>query len=132
MIDGFLDRLCECLDTENVAEVSRQTGVPYNTLKNYAGETTRMPSSEVLMQIGRNTNVNLHYLLMGNGPCFVEESNEQGREDGAPERPESHQMRMPKGLSIEIPAIRVQVILENNDTTKQKENIPLYNAALDE
>lgn len=69
MIEGFVERLYECCDTENLAEVSRQTGVPYNTLKNYTGENARMPSAEVLLLIARNCGVNLHWLMTGEGSC---------------------------------------------------------------
>jgi hypothetical protein len=46
---SFLNRLFLLCETDNMAEVARKVGVPYNTMKNYSGKFKVMPSVEVLL-----------------------------------------------------------------------------------
>jgi hypothetical protein len=141
MIDGFIDRLYECCETTNLAEVSRQTGVPYNTLKNYTGEANRMPSSEVLMQIARNTNVNLHWLLTGKGECFLDggtikkkKKSSRSIEPGENEQGGKSTAVRGAGFRIEIPAITIKISVDgdNGGADHQIIHIPVYNAGVPE
>jgi transcriptional regulator with XRE-family HTH domain len=72
MKSGFVDRLTLLCGTDNMAEIARKTGVPYNTLKNYLTKTgASLPSAEVLMQIRQSSGASIDWLLTGKGLMYA-------------------------------------------------------------
>ncbi len=72
-MDGsqIIERLLKLCGVATITDLASKTGVPYNTLKNYASaKTARMPSSEVLATIAQTTGVNLNWLLLGEGEPY--------------------------------------------------------------
>jgi len=121
----FITRLQEVCGTDNMAEISRLTDIPYNTIKNYVGG--RMPSAEVLVQIRKTTNVNLNWLLTGDGEMFLEKETTENKLSSS----------IPTAIFIEIPATRLRVsLIEATHRDKavgvsdeeDTELIPLYKA----
>lgn len=116
-MDRFVERLFDLCKTDSLTEVARQTGVPYNTLKNYASGSGRMPSAEVLAQIARSTHANLNWLLLGEGT-------QQTTLAPTPLSKADFGLRI---VGIEIPPIVVKVRFSSDDVTEGiEEHIPLY------
>ncbi len=54
----------------NLKEFSRKTGIPYPTLQDYLANK-RVPGGENLQKISMQLNVNLNWLLTGEGEMFI-------------------------------------------------------------
>lgn len=67
-------RLRQAFDHANNAEIARRCKTTDATIKLYT-DGERLPIPEILLQIRRVTNINLHWLLTGEGSRYVEISN---------------------------------------------------------
>jgi transcriptional regulator with XRE-family HTH domain len=128
---NFLKRLYEICGTANLAEVSRMTDVPYNTLKNYtSGE--RLPSADVLIQIRDKIGADLNWLLLGDKPGVKNSFTDDTVDD---------KLYIPASgegvMDIEVPTLNIRVRFafdrltgETASTTQTSESrIPLYTSA---
>src|SRR4051794_18028476 len=122
----LIERLYILCDTESLTEVARQTGVPYNTLKNYsAASGKRMPSAEILIQIAKAKDANLNWLLLGEGnPTreMIDSKIDNGATNGA---------LKDETVDIVIPSFSIQLRFDKSPLGKsdEMEHIPLYNSA---
>lgn len=66
----FAVRLREAFDGASNAEIARRLKTTDSTIKYYM-DGARLPVFEMLVQIGRTTGANLHWLLTGTGPRRV-------------------------------------------------------------
>lgn len=66
----FLLRLDKVFDGASMADVARRLGVPHATVRNYY-KSGRLPASEVLIKIARETGVSLNWLLLGTGDMYA-------------------------------------------------------------
>ena len=73
-LESFAERLKLACDTSEPSEIARLLGLPYQTVANYLGG--RLPKAEVLIDLSRKTGVSIHWLLTGEGPAYVGESDE--------------------------------------------------------
>jgi transcriptional regulator with XRE-family HTH domain len=105
---GFIDRLFEVCSAETLADVARETGVSYNTLKNYVSASSH-PSTEVLVAIARKTGASIDYLLLGEGAPFREAP--AGRKIGAEE------------VEVTVPSFTIRVALNRVGGPAR---VPLY------
>lgn len=64
-------RLRQAIDNSNqkVTEFSEVTGIPYRTLQQYLSDN-RAPASEALTKICEQTNIDVHWLLTGQGVMY--------------------------------------------------------------
>jgi transcriptional regulator with XRE-family HTH domain len=69
---SFGQRLRIAFGNAKLAEIARKLGVSEAAVKNYVGG--RVPDSDKLIKISTLTNCNLHWLLTGEGPKFLNES----------------------------------------------------------
>lgn len=67
----FADRLKQVCGSEDIAEIARKIGKPYQTVKNYI-ELGRTPDTDILLDIHHSTGVSIHWLLVGEGPIYPE------------------------------------------------------------
>lgn len=66
--DDFGGRLKLAFGTPEIAEIARKLGTTYQQIKNYV--EGRLPKAEVLLQIRESTNVDLDWLLTGEGMMY--------------------------------------------------------------
>lgn len=71
MREEFARRLKFAFDDASNAEIARRLKTTDSTVKYYT-DGARLPVFEMLVQIGRVTGCNLHWLLTGNGPKRAE------------------------------------------------------------
>lgn len=67
---GRLEQLC---GTDNMSRISKATGVPYTTIKNYFDGSGRLPGGDILVQIYESTGVNITWLLTGEGEMYYKD-----------------------------------------------------------
>lgn len=73
-------RLREAFDGATNAEIARRLGTSDAAIKNYM-DGQRFPAPEILLEAGRVTGINLHWLLTGDGPKRVLRTGELFNED---------------------------------------------------
>ena len=71
MRKDFATRMKEAFDGATNAEIARRCKTTSATIKLYA-DAQRLPHVELLLQMQRATGINLHWLLTGKGPRFVD------------------------------------------------------------
>lgn len=120
LTNNFFDRLKLLCETDNIAEISRCIGVPYNTTKNYT--TGRIPGGEILSVIAEHTNANINWLLTGNGTML----------NPAPEPSKDATGGVAvRNVVIEIPAIKITITYESEGNPSMEfvtEQIPIIEA----
>jgi transcriptional regulator with XRE-family HTH domain len=67
----FSQRLTRAFGTANIGDIARRLSTTYATVQPYV-KGTRLPTSELLMEIHRVTGYNIQWLLTGKGPQRVE------------------------------------------------------------
>ena len=70
MSEEFVDRLSTAFGNESVAKVAKRLKVPHATVRNYF--QGRLPASDVLIKIARETGVSLSWLLLGVGEIYTD------------------------------------------------------------
>lgn len=73
---SFGKRFAEACGTDKPAEIERKYGLSYHTAKNYL--EGRLPSPEMLKEIRALTNVQIDWLLTGEGERFARPSEPPG------------------------------------------------------
>lgn len=76
---GISNRLREVMELKglNIKTFAERLDVPYRTLQNYLLHS-RDPSSEVLIKVSNVLNVDLNWLMCGEGDMFRRTMNESG------------------------------------------------------
>jgi AcrR family transcriptional regulator len=69
MNEDFQLRLKQAFDGGRMSDIARRLKIPHATVRNYF--TGRLPASDVLIKIARETNVSLNWLLIGVGEMYV-------------------------------------------------------------
>ena len=67
----FIERLVEVCGTDKPTEIARLFNISYQAAKNYLGG--RLPDTTVLLNIAKETQFSLHWLLTGEGKKFVDD-----------------------------------------------------------
>jgi hypothetical protein len=93
-----------------MTKLSKVTGVPTNTLKNYHDDE-RLPAAPVLMQIARTTGADINWLLLGGDV--------------------HKQLRSAKTLRIELPPMNIQFRLSDVDDDPEEVTIEYNNESED-
>lgn len=72
---SFVDRFVEICGSSQPADIARLFNISYQAAKNYLNG--RLPDSNVLLAISKQTPYSIHWLLTGLGKKFVETSIQQ-------------------------------------------------------
>ncbi len=70
LANGLWNRLCEVCGSNEIAEIARNLGLSYHTVKNYTDG--RLPAADVLIKIAEVTGVCLNWLLTGQGMQYID------------------------------------------------------------
>src|SRR5262245_48976576 len=65
---NFLERLKFLTESDRISDVEKWSGIPYSTLNNYAQNTRKFPSAELVIDLAERKGLNIHWLLTGMGP----------------------------------------------------------------
>jgi predicted transcriptional regulator len=113
-IFAFIERFVEICGSSQPADIARSFNISYQAAKNYLNG--RLPDSNVLLTISKQTPYSIHWLLTGQGKKFVETSIQQDT------LPLSDQLR--EFVRRECREL-VNEILSNQDETAQPKTVVL-------
>ncbi|MBK9215674.1 MAG: helix-turn-helix domain-containing protein [Chloracidobacterium sp.] len=67
--EDFVRRLDKAFEHQSMADVARRLRIPHATVRNYYNG--RLPASDVLIKIARESGVSIDWLLLGKGEMYI-------------------------------------------------------------